>query len=268
MPALALIRGGGDLASGVALRLHRAGLRVVVTELAEPLAVRRTVSFAEAVYEGVSTVEDVSGRRLDDPADASSILSVLARGEIAVVVDPQCLSARTLHADVIVDGRMRKQPPENLAHEALIYVGLGPGFLAPENCDAVVETVRGHTLGRVIWKGHSLEDTKTPEGDARRVLRAPVRGPLISDAKIGDHFERGQLIAAVGEEPVLAPFAGLLRGLLRPGIVAEKGMKIGDIDARDDPRLCQLVSEKSLAVGGGALEAVLTRPAVRARLWA
>ena len=268
MPAMALVRGGGDLASGVALRLRRAGLNVVVTELANPLAVRRSVSFADAIYEGMATIEDVSGRRLDDPADTSSILSVLARGDIAVLVDPDCHSALTLHAEVIVDGRMRKRPPEVLAHSALLHVGLGPGFLAPENCDAVIETVRGHTLGRVIWKGHSLEDTKTPEGDARRVLRAPVRGQLQSDAKIGQHFEAGQLVAIVGDKPILAPFGGILRGLLRPGLVAEEGMKIGDIDARDDPRLCQLVSEKSLAVGGGVLEAVLTRPDLRTRLWA
>jgi xanthine dehydrogenase accessory factor len=162
---------------------------------------------------------------------------------------------------------MRKRPPEALATEATLYVGLGPGFEAPQNCNAVIETVRGHTLGRVIWTGRSLDDTKAPEGDARRVLRAPRRGIFQSDARIGDHFEEGQQIATVGDQPIVAPFAGILRGLLRPGIAAAEGMKVGDLDSRDDPRLCELVSDKSLAVGGGVLEAALALPQVRARLW-
>ena len=268
MPAIVLIRGGGDLASGVALRLHRAGLSVVLTELQQPLAVRRTVSFAEAVYEGIATVEGVPGRRVDDPADTSEILGILNGGEIPVLVDPECASAATLHPVLFVDGRMRKRPPEPVATEAPLYVGLGPGFEAPRELHCSDRNRAGHTLGRVIWQGRSLDDTKAPEGDARRVLRAPCRGIFRSDARIGDHFEEGQQIAAVGETPILAPFAGILRGLLRPGIAADEGMKVGDIDSRDDPRLCELVSDKSLAVGGGVLEAVLALPQVRARLWA
>ncbi len=268
MPAIAIVRGGGDLASGVALRLHRAGISVVVTELPEPLAVRRTVSYAEAVYEGVASVEGVTGRRAEDPSDSLRILGILAKQQIPVLIDPECISAQILRPLVIVDARMRKRPPESLRHGALLYVGLGPGFTAPENCHAVIETVRGHTLGRVIWEGQSLRDTAAPEGDGRRVLRAPVAGTLASEAKIGQHFDAGQLIATVADKQIVAPFAGILRGLLRPGTVAEERMKIGDIDGRDDPSLCTQVSDKSLAVGGGVLEAILTRPQVRARLWA
>ena len=268
MPAIIMVRGAGDLASGVALRLHRAGFNVVMTELPAPLAVRRTVAYAEAIYEGSTSVEGVSGRKVDDPSDSLKILNIIARGQLPVVVDPEGAAAQSLHPLVIVDGRMRKLPPEPLRHNALLYVGLGPGFTAPENCHAVVETVRGHTLGRVIWQGTTLADTAAPEGDPRRVLRAPTAGVFVSTAKIGEHLEAGQNVAEIEGSPIVAPFAGVLRGLLRPGTVVEPGLKVGDIDPRDDPSLCQLVSDKSLAVGGGVLEAILSRPALRTQLWA
>lgn len=267
MPALILVRGGGDLSSGVALRLIRAGLNVMITELPQPIAVRRSVAFSEAVYEKEVTVEGISAKAVSDPTDTLKILNVIARKQIPVLVDPDCISARALHPLAIVDGRMTKHPPEPLSHNSLLYLGLGPGFTAPKNCHAVIETQRGHTLGRVIWEGTTLHDTSTPEGDPRRVLRAPVEGILESNAKIGERFESGQTIAKIGGEKISAPFRGVLRGLLRPGLMAIKGMKIGDLDPRDDPRLCQLASDKSLAVGGGVLEALLTRPEVRNKLW-
>ncbi len=267
MPAIVLVRGGGDLATGVTLRLHAAGLGVVVTELPEPLAVRRTVAFAEAIYQKQVTVEGVTARSVDDPADTLKILNVLGKGQIPIVVDPECKTATSLHPLAIIDGRMTKHPPERLSHHALLYVGLGPGFEAPGNCHAIVETERGHTLGRVVWSGTALADTAKPEGDARRLLRAPAPGRLESDAHIGQHIEPGEPIASVGGQLIVAPFSGVLRGLLRPGTMAQAGMKIGDLDARDDPRLCALVSDKSLAVGGGVLEALLTRPEVRSKLW-
>jgi xanthine dehydrogenase accessory factor len=268
MPAIILVRGAGDLASGVALRLHRAGLNVVMTELSAPLAVRRSVSYAEAIYEGSITVEGVSGRKVDDPSDSFKILNILSRGQLPVLIDPAGVAARSLHPLVIVDGRMRKLPPEPLRHNAVLYLGLGPGFAAPDNCHAVIETDRGHTLGRVIWQGTALADTASPEGDPRRVLRAPSEGFFESDSRIGEHFDAGQTIAQIDSSPIVAPFAGVLRGLLRPGTRVEAGLKIGDIDPRDDPQLCQLVSDKSLAVGGGVLEAILSRAALRTQLWA
>ena len=268
MTEITLVRGAGDLASGVALRLHRAGFNVVMTELAAPLAVRRSVAYAEAIYEGSISVEGVYGRKVDDPSDSLKILSILSKGQLPIVIDPEGAAARSLHPLVIVDGRMRKLPPEPLHHDALLYIGLGPGFVAPKNCHAVIETERGHTLGRVIWQGTTLEDTAAPEGDPRRVLRAPSAGVFESAAKIGEHFDAGQTIGKVDGSPLAAPFSGVLRGLLRPGTVVESGLKVGDIDPRDDPRLCQLVSDKSLAVGGGVLEAILSRPALRPRLWA
>ena len=267
MTALILVRGGGDLASGAALRLYRAGLNIAITELAKPLAVRRTVSFSEAIYEGETAVEGVIAKAVNDPTDTLKILNVLAKRQIAVLIDPDCVSLKSLYPLAIVDARMTKLPPERLSHKSLLYIGVGPGFSAPVNCHLVIETQRGHTLGRVIWNGSSLNDTSKPEGDSRRVLRAPQDGIFNSDAKIGQSYEPGEVIANINGEEITAPFPGVLRGLLHPGLNAVKGMKIGDIDPRNDPRLCQLVSDKSLAIGGGVLEALLTRPEVRIKLW-
>jgi xanthine dehydrogenase accessory factor len=149
-----------------------------------------------------------------------------------------------------------------------MYIGLGPGFTVPTNCHAVIETERGHTMGRVIWQGSAHDDSGRPDGDGQRILRSPADGAFETSAQIGQHVEQGSVIAKVDGIAVIAPFAGVLRGLLRPGIHARMGMKVGDIDARDDPSLCTLVSDKSLAVGGGVLEAMLTRSEVGARLWA
>ncbi len=267
MPATILVRGGGDLASGVVLRLHHSGLNVVITELEQPLAVRRSVAFSEAIYDKQIDIEGVVGRRVSDPADSLRIFNVLSKREIPVLVDPQCASAQALHPLAIVDARMLKHAPEKLMHHAALYIGLGPGFRAPDNCHAIIETQRSHRLGRVIWSGESVADTARPEGDQRRVLRSPAQGVFESNASIGQHMELGQEIASVDDQKIVAPFAGVLRGLLRPGLTATKGMKVGDIDPRDDPSLCRLVSDKALAVGGGVLEALLTRPEVRSKLW-
>lgn len=274
MPALIVIRGGGDLASGVALRLHRAGLNVVITELPHPLAVRGTVSFAEAIYEKQITVEGITARVVNDPADTLKILNILSKQQIPVLIDPDCNAAKLLSPLAIVDARMIKRPPEALSHRALLYLGLGPGFTSPLNCHAVIETQRGHTLGRVIWEGSTLNDTSKPEGDPRRVLRAPQDGVIVNHKQIGDHCEPDELIAEIQSEienqksRIVSPFTGVLRGLIHSGLTVTRGMKIGDIDPRDDARICQLISEKALAIGGGVMEALLTRPEVRNRLWA
>ncbi|MGE5073938.1 MAG: selenium-dependent molybdenum cofactor biosynthesis protein YqeB [Anaerolineae bacterium] len=267
MAATILVRGGGDLASGVVARLYRSGLNVVITELPEPLSVRRSVSFSEAIYEGQFTVEDITARKVADPTDMLKIVNIMSKRQVPVLVDPECASARSLHPIAIVDARMSKRPPEPLRHTAMLYIGLGPGFHAPDNCQVIIETRRGHRLGRVIWSGASESDTAQPDGDARRVLRAPADGPFESAAHIGQHFESGEEIASVGTEKIAAPFPGVLRGLLRPGLTVPSGMKIGDIDPRDDPSLIHLVSDKALAIGGGVLEALLTRPEVRSKLW-
>jgi len=275
-PALVLLRGGGDLATGVALRLHRAGLRVVITEIAQPLAVRRTVSFAEAVYEGQLTVEGVTARLVG----RDQLPAVLEAGEIPVLIDPDAdilanLQSTSYQFLVVVDARLLKLPPSPLPIEVPLHIGLGPGFHAGIDCHAVIETRRSHTLGRVYWNGTTQLDSGEPEGDPRRVLRASGDGVLVAKARIGDHVEEGQEIAVIGDGsavgsgtfPVVSPFKGVLRGLIHEGIRVTEGLKIGDVDARDDASACFLVSDKSLAIGGAVLEAVLMREEIRGKLF-
>jgi xanthine dehydrogenase accessory factor len=272
MSFIVALRGGGDLASGVALRLHRAGLRVAITELPQPLVVRRLVSFAEAVYEGETVVEGISALRITDPTDTLRILHVFAQRQIPVLVDPNFQALGSLRPTVVIDGRMAKQAPELGINQASLVIGLGPGFEAGHNCHAVIETNRGHRLGRVIWQGAPETDTGVPESVAEygseRVLCAPVAGILEAQVEIGNLVEPGQVVAVVAGQPVRANFAGVLRGLVHSGLSVFQGMKVGDVDPRGDPSACRMVSDKALAVGGGVLEAILSRPDLRPLLWA
>jgi len=268
--ALVLLRGGGDLASGIALRLHKAGIKLVVTELAQPLAVRRAVSFGEAVYEGVHTVEGVTARRVE----REQIVSALEAGEIPVLVDPDAdILLSSFLFSTVIDARLTKAPPGPLPVDIPLHIGVGPGFDAGVNCHAVIETRRSHALGRVYWDGATQPDSGQPEGDPRRVLRAPQEGLFTGHKRIGEHCEAGELIAEIqtsGENrkmKIVSPFKGVLRGLIRDGIRVTKGLKVGDVDPRDDPQACYLVSDKALAIGGGALEAILTRKDIREKLW-
>jgi xanthine dehydrogenase accessory factor len=267
MSFIVLLRGGGDIASGVALRLVHAGFSVVITELPRPMTVRRLVSFAQAVYDGQITVEDVAARRVSGPEDA---LQSLAEGILPILVDPQAETAAKLQPAVLVDGRMTKQPSDSTREAASLVIGLGPGFVAGVNCHAVVETNRGHALGRLIWEGPVEADTRVPEivggRGAERVLRSPADGVLVAYARIGEMIEEGQSVASVDGKSVLAPFRGILRGLIYPGLEVNKGLKIGDVDPRLEPDYSRLVSDKALAVGGGVLEAILSRPDLRSNL--
>ena len=264
---LILVRGGGDLASGVTLRLHRSGFQVLIAELPQPLVVRRLVSFAEAVFRGEMQVEEAVARRAEHIVGA---LSILKKGMIPVLVDPDLDSVAELQPEVLVDGRMRKAAPELGMEAAPLVIGLGPGFTAGENCHAVIETNRGHLLGRVVWKGSPEADTGIPESvlnrREERVLRSPADGELITHAEICDHLKAGQVVADVDGEMIYAPFQGVLRGILHSGVHVQQGLKIGDIDPRDDPSYCTMVSDKSLAVGGGVLEAILSRPDLRDKI--
>jgi xanthine dehydrogenase accessory factor len=268
MPLLTLIRGGGDLASGIALRLHRIGLHVVITELSAPLVVRRKVAFAEAIFSGIAEVEGVSAQRVDS---LQTVWDVLAGGKIAILVDPQAEIVASARPAVIVDARMLKNSPESGLPPAQLSIGLGPGFVAGVNCHAAVETRRGHSLGRLIWQGSPEPDTGIPESvgpfGAERVLRAPVAGALTALAEIGDRLQAGQPVAEINGERVTAPFQGVLRGLVHPGLQVAAGMKIGDVDPRDDPRLCFRVSDKALAVAGGVMEAIFATQSLRSYLW-
>ena len=226
------------------------------------------MAFAEAVYAGEITIENVAAHRVETPQAA---LEAVRAGIVPVLVDPGFEIRAVLQPLVIVDGRMTKKPPDLEEDLAGLVVGLGPGFIAGENCHAVIETKRGADLGRVIWRGGAEADTGLPdpvwEYQSERVLRAPGVGSLEAFASIGDRLQAGQVVAAVNGQPVRAAFAGVLRGLLRNGTPVWRGLKIGDVDPRNDPRLCSLVSDKALAVGGGVLEAILVRPEIRSRLW-
>jgi xanthine dehydrogenase accessory factor len=267
-PALVLVRGGGDLATGVVLRLHRAGMKVVIIELAQPLAVRRAVSFAEAVYEGQHTVEGVTARLVK----GDQLWATLDADEIPLVVDPDADILLSHQFLVIVDGRLTKQTPAPLPVQPALHIGLGPGFHAGRDCHAAIETRRGHTLGRLYWSGATQPDSGVPEGDPRRVLRAPCDGTVIGLKQIGAHCEVGETVATIQVDrytstQLHSPFAGVLRGIIRDGVQVTKGLKIGDIDPRDDPSACFLVSDKALAIGGGVLEAILSKEEIRKKLW-
>jgi xanthine dehydrogenase accessory factor len=261
---LALIRGGGDLSSGIALRLVRSGIQVVITELPRPLAVRRLVSFAQAVYDGGITVEGVRARLAKDEEDVQDLLQA---DLLPVLVDPSAAILHRMNFQVLIDARMTKRSPELDKNAAPLVVGLGPGFTAGKDCHAVIETKRGAYLGRVYWEGSSEPDSREPDavGEHRddRVLRAPVAGVLIAHAKIGEHVEKGQPIAEMEGHVISAPFPGMIRGLLMAGLQVPADEKIGDLDPRDDSRLCRLVSDKALSIGGAALEAILTRREMR-----
>ena len=274
MNPLILIRGGGDLASGVILRLHRVGFQIAILELNKPLAVRRSVCFSEAVYAGKQTVEGVTARLVS----ADQFQVTMEAGEIPVLIDPNANILRNQFMTnprntFVVDARLLKHEPELLGEEVPLHIGLGPGFRAGENCHAVIETRRSHTLGRVYWTGMTQPDSGEPEGDPRRVLRAPSDGVVLGYKKISEHVEAGEEIAIIGEPnrdqySIVSPFSGILRGLIRDGLYVTKGMKIGDIDARDDVSACYLVSDKALAIGGAVLEAIMSKAEIRKQLFA
>ena len=261
-----LIKGGGDLATGVALRLARAGLPILITEVARPMMVRRTVSFGGAVYEGQMTVEGVRAIKAQ-PAD---IETHLAAGHIPVVVDPVAEIRAIWRPVVLVDAIMAKRNLGTSLADAPLVIALGPGFEAGVDCHCVIETNRGHHLGRPIYQGQAQPDTGTPgpvEGHTQsRVLRAPADGHITPYIAIGDFVKAGDLIATMGQRPITAPFDGLLRGLIHPQVHVQSGQKIGDLDPRAEKAHCYLISDKSLAIGGGVLEAVLASQVVRVKI--
>ena len=268
---IVLIRGGGDLASGVAFRLWNAGFRIVITELPKPLTVRRLASFSEAIYTGEVTVEGIVGKRVNDLDDPLRILQLISKGRIPVMADPEGKSNQSVHPTVIVDARMLKIAPEPIKHTAKLYIGLGPGFIGGSNCHAAIETQRGPWLGRVLWDRPAQADSGMPEsiGDKQqeRVLYSPADGKVSAHKNIGDTVKEGELVAEVDGQPVIAPFSGILRGMIHPEVEIHKGMKIGDIDPRNDPELCSRVSDKALSIGGGVLEAILSKAEIRPHLW-
>jgi xanthine dehydrogenase accessory factor len=258
---LVVIRGGGDLGSGCAHRLHRAGFAVAIIELAQPLVIRRAVAFASAVYEGQRELEGVTARLARNPREA---MVLLEQGTIPVMIDPDGANVAAIGPVsplVIVDARMAKRNLGTGLSDAPIVVGLGPGFTAGQDVHAVVETMRGHSLGRVILQGTATADTHVPglvQGHGReRVVWAPCSGTFHELARIGERVEAGQSVAEVNGQPVRVSIAGVLRGLLHEALDVRKGQKVGDVDPRGVIEHCFTISDKARAIAGGALEAIL-----------
>jgi len=256
---IAIVKGAGDLGTGVAYRLWKCGFRVLCTDLEKPLVIRRTVAFASALYDGCITVEGVQCERV---FYADEAIYLWQRGTLAVVADPVGRVVESLQPEIVVDSIMAKRNTGTTILDAPCVVALGPGFTAGRDCHAVIETQRGHDLGRVIWVGSASPNTGVPGKvggeDARRVVRAPCDGPFYGRRAIGDMVKEGDMIAQVGDVPIHATLSGVLRGLLHDDVQVKAGLKIADIDPRGEPHYCFSISDKALAVAGGVLEAVFT----------
>ena len=255
---IVVIKGAGDVATGIAHRLYMANIRrLVMTEIPEPLCVRRTVSFSEAVYEGKTEVEGIRAELVQDP---DLLPDVWGRQNVAVMIDPEWKIIGTLKPDVVIDAIMAKRNLGTRKEEAALVIGVGPGFSASDDVHAVVESKRGHDLGKVIYKGAAEPYTGVPGVVAgygvERVLRSPGAGKVRHVRAIGEDLKKDEVVVFVGDTPVLAPFDGVLRGLIREIDVTARE-KIGDVDPRGIREYCYTISDKARAIGGGVLEAVL-----------
>lgn len=253
-----LIKGSGDLASGIALRLHRAGFRILMTDIAVPTTVRRTVAFSPAVYQGHMQVEDVTGVLCDSVKVAEQEIQ---NGNIAIMVDETARCIHEFHPDVVVDAILAKRNLGTKITDAPFVVGVGPGFTVGEDCHCVVETKRGHYLGRCIWKGSAIPNTGIPGMiggyGLERLIKAPAAGVFKGAVEIGAVVKKNDVVGYVDQTPVLAQIDGVVRGLLQDGVEVTTGMKSGDVDPRCDVAHCFTVSDKASSIGGGVLEAVL-----------
>ena len=256
-----IIRGAGEMATGTAYRLHRAGFhRILLTEIDKPLAVRRLVSFSEAVHDGAGIVEGTEARLINSLEEAEDLWNA---GVIPVIVDPENRAKDTIHPDVLIDAILAKRNLGTTQNDATLVIGLGPGFHAGKDVHYVIETNRGHNLGRLIFEGPASPNTGTP-GDiagetATRVLRAPDDGIFESTLSITDMVEAGSIVGRVAGKPVNAGLSGVIRGLIRPNTPVHKGLKVGDIDPRGEVSYCSTISEKARSIGGTVLEAILMR---------
>lgn len=261
-----IVRGAGDLATGTIVRLVNSGFRVLLTECAQPSAIRRRAALSEAVYDGVTTVEGVTCRKIDS---LDQMEHVWQNGEVPLIVDETGASIRALNPTVVVDAILAKRNLGTTRDMVCITVALGPGFMAGEDVDAVIETMRGHSLGRILYTGAAIPNTGVPGliggYTKERVIHAPADGTLtlVTDAQgqtvdIGSVVHKDDVIAMVGETPVYATLDGVLRGLIRPGYAVTKGLKIADIDPRIEQKdNCDTISDKARNIAGGVLEAIL-----------
>lgn len=269
---LIICRGGGDLATGIVHRLFRAGFPVLVLETDGPAAIRRQVSFSEAVYDGTATVEGVTAERIAS-ANRASVNHVLEEGRVPLLVDPEGSSIPLLKPDIVVDAIIAKKNLGTAKEMAPLVIGVGPGFTAGEDVDLVVESMRGHNLARIFTAGSALPNTGIPGNiggfTKERVLHAEAAGYMKNIRQIGDIVEKGEEIARIYEKmtedgtfsgsyvSVEASISGMIRGLIREGYHFQKGFKIADIDPRESELAnCFTISDKARSIGGSVLEAV------------
>lgn len=252
-----LIRGAGDLATGIASRLYHGGHQIIMTEIAVPLTVRRMVAFSRAVYEGRAEVEDMTGILVQCMEEAKAVMQA---GDIPIIVDEKAEIAQEYKPDVVVDAILAKKNMGTRITDAPFVIGVGPGFTAGSDCHCVVETKRGHTLGKVLYDGSAIPNTGVPGNiggfTTERLIRAAGDGLMEPRASIGDLVEKGQTVALTGGQEVYAQMSGIVRGMLQPDVQVWKNLKIGDIDARCEKFHCFTVSDKARSIGGGVLEAV------------
>jgi len=251
-----LMRGGGDIASAIARRLYLCGLNTVILELPGPRAVRHAVSYSTALYNGEIEIEGVRAVR-------SPELPRRRRDFIPVIADPECRLERSWKPDIVIDARMRKKEAEAIPLESGRFVlGIGPDYETGVNCHAIVETNRGHSLGRVIWSGRAAANTREPATvmgySQQRILRAPISGVFQPVVEIGASIRAGEIAARVDNTTIIAAIDGMVRGILFPGFLVHPGQKVGDIDPRMNYTACFTISDKANAIAGGAMEAVFT----------
>ena len=255
---LILIKGGGDLASGLASVLFSAGFGVVISEIEKPTTVRRAVSFSTAVFEKEHTVEGIKARLCNN---LEEVENVLGNKEIPVIIDPGAKSVKDLKPEVVIDAIVAKKNVGTNITDAPFVIALGPGFTAGVDCHCVIETNRGVSLGEVIYQGSAIPNTGIPGelgGESvRRVLRAGATGVFCGVKQIGDNAQAGEVVAYVENSPIIAEISGVVRGMLMDGLMVKPHTKCGDIDPRGDVNLCYQISDKAKQVGQGALKAVL-----------
>lgn len=265
MKDLIIVRGGGDLATGTIYKLKKSGFPVLILEVFEPSAIRRNVAFCEAVYQGIQTVEDMTCYLAKSLEQAQELLS---EGKLVVLVDPAGESIGKLKPLAVVDAILAKKNLGTNRNMAPVTVALGPGFTAGVDVDAVVETKRGHNLGRVFWTGTAAPNTGIPGMiggyGKERVIHCPAKGILRNVKNITDTVSKGEVIAIVetdnGIVPVEATLDGILRGLIRDGYPVNVGFKMADIDPRaEEYNNCFTISDKARCIAGGVLEAILQR---------
>jgi len=255
-----LIRGGGEVASGVAHRLAQAHFQVCMTEISQPLAVSRGVAFCEAIYDGEKEVEGVVARQVKS---ANEIPKVWHESQIPIIVDPEASIRDTINPQVLVDAIMAKRNLGTKITDAPLVIGLGPGFQVGRDVHMVVETNNSESLGKVILKGKAERDTGVPIAIGglafERVLHSPGDGLFLTDKRIGDFVTAGEVVASVADQPVKAEIDGVARALLRSGIVGRKGPKLGEIDPSGNREVCYTIRPRVRAIAGGVLEAILMR---------